>query len=340
MRVAVIGSGALGSLVAGLLGLAQEKAGPDETPADIWLVGATKDAHLEAMRSAGLSFELAPKVAEHWPNVLTERTSQPLYNLHLTADARDAYPCDLVIVLVKSYRNRQAGEQLRQLLGSNGVVLSLQNGLGNLETLGEFVEPRRLIQGISWLGAGIRQPGRVFFASLGATTLAAPPTLPAEYRQLLLQLKVYLERAGATVNLSPDVLGTIWGKLVVNCAVNPVAALLDLSNGAILEHVEARRLMDEIAREVVRVARATGITLPFPDEDGPAQAVKAATINSANYCSMVQDLRRGRPTEIESLNGAVVRQAQSLGLDVPVNRTLADLIRVRERPDRNAGFSA
>ena len=332
MRIAVIGAGSLGSLVAGLLGLAQESSGPDEEGDDIWLVGSEGSTHhLQAIKTDGLRFEIAPKVRERLPASSHDLDSRAIRNLHVTTDPAEAYPCDLAIVLVKSYRNREAGRQLQTLLGPTGLALSLQNGLGNLETLAEFVPPSRLLQGISWLGAGLAGPGRVFFASLGATTLAADPRLSPAHRLILDHLKIALERTGAALNFSQDVTGTIWGKLVVNCAVNPVAALLDLSNGALLEHEASRRLLDATAREVAAIARVAGISLPFPDEEAPAQAVQAATINSANYCSMVQDLRRGRPTEIESLNGAVVRQAQALGLDAPVNRTLADLIRVQEK---------
>ncbi len=344
MRVAVVGAGAMGSLFAGLLALAGDMPGAGGDDADrveVWLVGAASSVpHLEAIAARGLTLELAPAVAGRLPTATTAMLREPVRGVRVTDDPADAYPCDLAIVLVKSYRTAGAARQLAGLLAPNGVALSLQNGLGHAETLAEYAGGAYVIQGTTTLGAESRGPGRVAWNGLGATLLPVAPAL-TDARRLLDLLRLSLERAGAPAALTPHGEGAVWGKLVVNCAINPVAALLDAPNGALLAHEETRRLMAEVVREVVRVARAAGIALPFPNADDPddpngadgaalAHVLRVAADTAANYCSMAQDLRRGRPTEIEALNGAVVRLAEERGLSASVNRVLADLIRARQ----------
>ncbi len=330
MRVAIVGAGAMGSLLAGLLRVSPFLSDNDE----IWLVGgdSTKE-HLEAIATDGLRFEVRPNVAALLPPPILARLQNPVIGLHLTQDPVLAYPCDLAVVLVKSYRTTQAGQQVAHLLAPGGLVLSLQNGLGNVETLTALLHdsPTQVTHGSSLLGASLTRPGPVVMGGLGSTTLGTTPTLTMAHRQTLEWFKQAMTQAGAAVNITDNVQSIIWGKLVVNCAVNPIAALLDVTNGTLLEHGATRQLLSQVALEVAAVARAAHITLPFPDAEAPAQAMRAAQINADNICSMVQDLRKHRPTEIEAINGAVVREATRLGLDVPVNRTLTELIRAREK---------
>ena len=289
--------------------------------------------HLEAIATDGLRFEVRPNVAALLPPPILALLENSVRGLRLTPDPALAYPCDLAIVLVKSYRTAQAGQQVARLLARGGLVLSLQNGLGNVEILAAQIadSAAQVTQGISLLGASLTRPGQVVIGGLGSTTLGTTPVLTMAHRQTLEWLKQAMTPAGAVVNITDNAQSIIWGKLVVNCAVNPIAALLDVTNGTLLEYEATRQLLTQVALEVAAVARAAHIPLPFPDIEAPAQAMRAAQINADNICSMVQDLRRHRPTEIEAINGAVVREAARLGLDVPVNRTLTELIRVREK---------
>ena len=330
MRVAIVGAGAMGSLVAGLLRVSPFLSANDE----IWLVGAeSTKAHLAAMATDGLRFEVRPNVAALLSPLMLARLQNPVHDVHLIQDPALAYPCDLAIVLVKSYRTAQAGQQVAHLLASGGLVLSLQNGLGNVEMLVAHVTDNtaQVTQGTSLLGASLAQPGHVVIGGLGSTTLGSTLALTMAQQQTLEWFKQGLTQVGAVVNITDNVQSIIWGKLVVNCAVNPIAALLDVTNGTLLEYAATRQLLSQVALEVAAVARAAHIKLPFLDAQAPAQAMQAAQINADNICSMVQDLRLHRPTEIEAINGAVVREAARLGLDVPVNRTLTELIRVREK---------
>lgn len=318
----------MGSLLAGLLSVAQTGL----PTAEIWLVGASSSgAHFQAIHENGLQFEISPQVAAQLPPQILTQLQQPLYDLAVTQNPAEIFPCDLAIVLVKSYRTEIAAKQIAHFLAEDGLVISLQNGLGNADILAETLGEARVTQGTTILGASLPQPGWVKFAGLGATVLGTSPKLSAENKTKLEWLKDVLERVNAKTSLSDNIESLIWGKLVVNCAVNPVAGLLNLTNGELLEHAETRHLMEAVAEEVVKTATAAGIKLPFLPEQAAAQAMRAAEVNAHNICSMLQDLRRNRLTEIEAINGAVVKMAEKLGLEVPVNRTLTELIRVRQQ---------
>ena len=330
MRVAIVGAGAMGSLLAGLLQISPKRNKNDE----IWLIGSSStDDHFAAISEKGLQFEVRPNVAEVLPTEILEQLQKPVFGINSTQNPDKAYPCDLAIVLVKSYRTELAAHQISKLLAHGGLVLSLQNGAGNDEILTETisVEDVKVTQGTTLLGAGLQSAGVVVIGGLGKTSIGTKYTLNSNQLHILEWLKEILAGTGAPVTITQDVLSLVWAKLVVNCAVNPVAAMLDITNGQLLEYEETRRLMTEIALEVALVAKASGINLPFAVEEAPARAQQAAHINAANICSMVQDLRKGRQTEIEAINGAVIRQAEKLGIQVPVNRTLTELIRVREK---------
>ncbi len=328
MRIAVVGAGAMGSLIAGLLGMAQATA--QRQKAEIWLVGAeSSSAQLAAIEKDGLSFELAPYVASGIPAGLRATLQSPLRNLKVTQNPAEIVPCEIAIVLVKSYRTAQAACQIQQLLAPNGLVITLQNGLGNPETLAETLKTARIIQGVAYLGGYISQPGRVFVAALSQAVIAAEPSLSVEHRGYLELLKTDLAAVGVTIKLVPDIAATVWLKLLVNCAINPVAALLDVPNGFLAENLATRQLMSEVIAEGLQVAQLVA-HLSLTQDAAMAQVIRTAETTAANFCSMVQDLRKSRPTEIEALNGAIVGEAEKLGLDVPVNRTLTNLIRARQ----------
>jgi len=330
MKVAIIGAGALGSLVAGLLAISQEVSG-NKDKAEIWLIGSkSATGHFETIQTQGLKLKLTLNVLEQMPEELAEKFASPIRNLNVTQNSAEAFPCELALVLVKSYSTSKAAQDVSKFLALNGLALSLQNGLGNAEILAGGLGQARVAQGTTMLGAGLLEPGKVLFAGLNQTYVGADATFTTEKLKYLDFFKNQLERVNAPIILTEDVQSLVWGKLVVNCAINPVAALLDITNGELLEKAATRHLMSEIAAEVVKVAQSKGIKLPFPASEAANQAMQVAQQTSQNYCSMVQDLRRGRPTEIEALNGAIVREAEKLGLNVPVNRTLTELIRARQ----------
>ncbi len=328
MKIAVIGAGALGSLYAGLLAL---NGGAEQ--AEIWLVGGPSSReHLNAIEREGLRLELAPQVAATWPAAHRYPTDPDgSYRVTSLKPVESAAlvdrPVELALVLVKSYRTASAAEQAATVLGEGGLALTLQNGLGNAEQLAAVLGSERVGQGVTSLGATLLGPGRVRLAGLGQTALGLAPGLSPFAQETLTTFADRLRGLDLDIILGPDVSGLVWTKLVVNCAINPLTALLGCTNGELLERPATRDLLDSAAIEAAQIAQAAQIDLGYPPQEAAARARRVAELTSANLSSMLTDVRRGRSTEIEAINGAVVRTAERLGLTAPINRTLYLLVK-------------
>ncbi|HEX2915222.1 MAG TPA: ketopantoate reductase family protein [Chloroflexia bacterium] len=331
MRIAVIGAGALGSLFAGLLGLVAEKFGNE-----IWLVGqTTSQESLKAIAEKGLVIELAPGVNENWPlsreYLYSTSKFMRVSNVKVAKTPSEvSEQVDLALVLVKSYRTPAAAEQARSILKDEGLAITLQNGLGNAEQLAKILGTDRVSQGVTSLGATLLEAGRVRFAGLGQTAIGIAPDLNPERANLLNGLVECLKALALPVVSGQDVSGLVWGKLVVNCAINPLTALLRCPNGRLLEKAGSLELLDAAANEAAMVASAKAINLPFPASEAAEQARKVAALTAGNTSSMLADILRGRQTEIEAINGALVREGEKTGIPTPVNRTLYLLIKALE----------
>lgn len=297
MRVAVIGGGALGSLLAAKL-----------TPvSDLWLVTRWVE-HLQAIRRSGLALvQLDGSEVRAEIQVAMDATGVPR-------------PVDLALIAVKSHDTRRAANQAMEILAPDGLALTLQNGLGNLETIVEVVSAERAAQGVTAMGATLLGPGRVRYAGAGPTHLACSPAQAAR-----LDAVVQLFRSvGLETHVTDDVAGLVWGKLVVNAGINALTAILRVPNGVLVEQPAARALMAAAAIEAAAVAAAQGITLPYDDPVARVEQVARAT--AANRSSMLQDILRQAPTEIGVINGAVARMGERYGVLTPVNQVLARLV--------------
>jgi 2-dehydropantoate 2-reductase len=196
------------------------------------------------------------------------------------------------------------------------LALTLQNGLGNQEVLAEALGWERVALGVATLGAHLLEPGLLKAAGSGAVSLSANPRLAP--------LAEVLRSAGLPVETVADPLSLLWGKLVINAAINPLTALLRVPNGALLARPSARSLMADLAREAAEVAAALGIRLPYPD---PVEAVAAVARKTAdNRSSMLQDVLRGAPTEVDAICGAIARTGDTVGIRTPTNRVLCRLV--------------
>ena len=233
-----------------------------------------------------------------------------------TTDPAHCLEAELAIVLVKSWQTARAAKQIATFLSPSGAAVTLQNGLGNLETLAAALGPERATLGVTTQGATLLGPGRVREGGRGPIVLADDSRLA--------MLMDRLCAAGFEVRTAADVASLVWGKLIVNAAINALTALLRIPNGELLNRPSALALADEAAREAAAVAAAKGIALPFPDPVARAREVMRLTAH--NHSSMLQDVLRGAPTEVEAINGAVAREARVLGLQAPVNETLWRLV--------------
>ncbi len=224
-------------------------------------------------------------------------------------------PAPLVLVLVKAHQTRAVAPHAAALATPDGLILTLQNGLGNRETLADAAGPERVSAGVTSEGASVLGPGYVRIAGAGVTTVGtAGDTARAARRAAM-----WLREAGLTVETSDDIDALLWRKLAVNAAINPLTALHMVPNGALLEDPKLTTRMAAAAREVGRVAEAAGVVL---GADPVSLAREVASMTADNRSSMLQDVTRGGLTEIDAICGAVVRIGRRLGIDTPVNLRL------------------
>lgn len=241
------------------------------------------------------------------------------FPVRAVSDPADCCPAKYALVLVKAWQTERAARQLSACLTADGLALTLQNGLGNEGILAEALGTERVAVGVTTLGAALLAPGLVRPGGEGTVSLEAHPRLAP--------LEGCLRRAGFDLQVvaPAQAESLVWGKLVVNAAINPLTALLRVENGRLLEIQSARALMGDLARETAEVARALGVALPF---DGPERAAEEVAWRTAgNRSSMLQDVLRGAPTEVEAINGAVVRLGQGQGVAAPVNRVVCALVK-------------
>lgn len=251
------------------------------------------------------------------------RWSVPVATATLEA-ALSLGPFDIVLVLVKSARTAAVAPVAARAVDPGGLVVTLQNGLGNRETLQSTVAAGRVAAGVATIGATLLAPGQVR-AFPGSVVLGIDAATEAGVRGLA----ALLAQSGLPTETTTDLESHLWRKLAVNCAINPLSALLGVTNGALLDQPEPRAMLIAAAREVAAVARACGIDLGVDD---PADlALDVARSTSGNLSSMLQDLRRGVRTEIEALNGAVEREGRRLRVATRINARLSRMVRKRER---------
>ena len=248
------------------------------------------------------------------------------YPVHATDDPREVQGVKQAIVLVKSWQTERAARQLKECLALDGLALTLQNGLGNYEVLDEILRhssasqdkpgPVRVSLGITTTGATLLEPGLVRVGGEGMISL--------ERNQALGPLEAALRSCRFNVNTVDDAQSLVWGKLVVNAAINPLTALLGIPNGQLLIRPNVRKMMAALACETADVANAEHVHLPFSD---PVSAVEhVARETAANYSSMFQDVKRGSPTEIDAICGAVSQRGDAHGIPTPYNHACWKLV--------------
>jgi 2-dehydropantoate 2-reductase len=242
--------------------------------------------------------------------------SERAYPVQATDDPAECAGTQLALVLVKSWQTARAARQLADCLAPDGLALTLQNGAGNCETLAQALGPERVALGVTTTGATLLGPGQVRQAGEGPVSLEAHPSLEPLAR--------LLREAGFTVATTPDPEALVWGKLVINAAINPLTALLGVPNGELLTRPTARALMADLACEAAAVAAAQGIRLPYPDPVEMAEGVAQKT--AANRSSMLQDVERGAPTEIDAICGAIARAGERVGVPTPANSVVWRLV--------------
>jgi 2-dehydropantoate 2-reductase len=309
MKVAIIGPGALGCLLAAKFALAG---------VEVRLVDYRPErARLLARRGLILSTPggTAVRVEVKAGGVL------------------EAAPADLAILTVKAHQTAAAVRDLPRLIAAGGLALTLQNGLGNLEEMAKAAGPERLLGGASILGATKVGEGEVLLAGLGPTYIGAPAG-SAVSREEAAAVAALFRRAGLPCEVRIDIEAVLWEKLLVNVGINPLTALLQVKNGELPRIPPAWDLAVTAAAEALAVARASGIDLTV---DPQTRLTEVCTATAANRSSMLQDVLAGRKTEIDALNAQIVSRGASDNIPTPVNRCLTQLIRALEAAQHCCG---
>lgn len=238
------------------------------------------------------------------------------HQITAVADPARIPPVDVALVLLKSWQTAVAPARITPILPPGGLVITLQNGLGNREQLAQALPQHVIGQGVVTIGATLLRPGVVRHAGEGNIYLAElqPP------HPLFAPLVQVLQAAGLAVQVSDNVESLVWGKLAINAAINPLTAVYRLTNGELADHPTLSELLRAAAQEVAMVAAAQDISLPFAD--AAAEALRIAINTYHNHSSMRQDVENGRITEIDAICGAIVRIAAQYGIPVPVNERL------------------
>ncbi len=301
MKTAIIGPGAMGSLFGSLL----TRAGKE-----IWLVG-NREEQIARIRSGGLTLE--------------EKGQTRIVPMKSTPDVTTVGKADLVIFFVKTYDIQEAVSDALVLEKENTIFLTLQNGLGNEEALCDQVDPGKVMLGITGHGATLLEPGHIRHAGWGKTFIGERNH---QVTDRALRIAQMFGESGIETEVSSNIHDQVWGKLIVNVGINALTALTGFKNGQLLDYPETERLMEKLVSEAAEVARRKGAQV----EGDPIQRVKrAAEATRENRSSMGQDFDKRQRTEIDAINGAIVRVAQSLGIPVPFNQAITDLVKAIEK---------
>jgi 2-dehydropantoate 2-reductase len=298
-RIAVVGAGAVGGYFGGLLA----RAG-----APVVFIG--RPAFVAAVKEKGLALD----TLQFQETIRAEASSE------LSA-ARSA---ELVLFCVKTTDTEAVARELKPLLSPNATVISLQNGVDNVERI-RAASGIEALPAVVYVAASVPEPGRV--KHVGRGDLVVGPRDPHTEK-----IAALFERAGVPCRISDNIVGELWTKLVMNCAANAVSALARVTYGEIAANAEARKLVTNVVREVLAVAVAAGILVPGMEEPerGIAAALKLAEAMSKATSSTAQDLAKGKRTEIDALNGYISRRGDELGVAAPVNHALYALVKLAE----------
>jgi 2-dehydropantoate 2-reductase len=304
MKICFIGAGALGSSLGGTLAF----NGLDVTLIDHF------QAHVDKMNQDGLT--------------LIEGEEKRVVKVKAATSTEGLGIMDLVIVLVKSFGTRAAIEKALPIIGENTLVLSLQNGLGNEEIIMEVVGPERVIGGKTYAGGVFLGPGEVVAGTINKLTVIGE--MDGRVTERIKNVAAVLTAHGLMTEISENIVGMIWDKLLINAATGAISAITRLPYGGLYNVREVKDVAIDAVAEGIAVAKAKGIQLSV--EDPSAIWYRAAAgLPYMFKASMLQSIEAGKATEVDFINGPLVRWGEALGVQTPVNKTLVAMIKGYER---------
>ena len=299
-RIAVVGAGAVGGYFGGMFA----RAG-----APIVFVGRKHFA--DAIESKGL--------------VLDQSHGQERIRIEATTDIGVVRDCSLILFCVKANDTSATAAQMAPFVKPDSIVVCLQNGVDNAERVRAAASVLAIPAAV-YVAVSVPEPSRV-------KHLARGDLIIGPRSEKTIDIAKVFERAGIPCRISENIEGELWVKLLRNCALNAISALGHARYGEIAQNANAKQLMQNVIDEVLAVARAAGVVMPgvHDRESGMAAAMDLAMQMAEAFSSTAQDLNRGRPTEIDALNGYVARRGAELGVPVPVNHALFTLVKLAEQ---------
>lgn len=302
MKIVIVGAGAMGGLVGALL----TESGIEATLYDI------SREQVEAIRKHGL--------------IIERENKRRVVKVHATNALHELGQADLLIVLVKSYDTQRAVQGVKDCISPETLVLTLQNGEGNVAAISRVIPAQQILAGVTSHGAMLLSPGIVRHNG-GAKTFIGP--VDRHQFPKAEEVARLFNQAGIETIVSQDIQGTIWTKLLANAAINPLTAIMGCTNGALLEDESLLAVMENIVEEGKKAAAAAGIKLFREDMFDYVKSVCTAT--RENKSSMLMDILKGRRTEIDAINGMVTLIGEKNGQGTPVNQCVTQLVHALEK---------
>ena len=301
MKITIIGPGALGTLLAtNLIRAKNEVCLLDNNPE------RAKRLSRDNIRLEGVSGGYKTRI-------------------NATTDIKEIGTPEAIFLCVKSYDTESALKGIKHLLGENTYVISLQDGLGNLQLISEYVDSDRIIGGVTSQGATLMDEGCVRHTGKGETVIGQDS---GKILGGIREISSILGKANFPTKISKDINSVIWSRLIINVGINALSAITRLKNGMLVKNEYTREVMRRAVSEAVKVAKRKRVKLMYDDPIQKVEAVCRATAD--NLSSMLQDVLNRRQTEIDFMNGAIIRQAKSLNIKTPTNEMLTELIKTIE----------
>jgi len=295
MNIVVFGSGAIGSLFGALLAK-QNK---------VVLVG--RAPHITCIQQKGL--------------IINGKTRLTMRVSAVESIKEVSFSPDLILLTVKSYDTETASSQIRPLLYNRTMVVSLQNGLDNIEKIEQNIEKKHILAGVTTHGAFFSKPGTITHTGIGKTFIGE---LDVSRSKRLASLSQIFNQAGIETQISTEIIREIWRKVIINSSINPLTAFLRCKNGYLLENPLLEKTVESICKESSLIASSEGILVSPLEMIRKTKEVIQDT--NPNYSSMLQSIQQGKKTEIDSINGALLRIGSKHKIATPLNRILFELI--------------
>ena len=307
MKIVIVGAGAIGRFFGGMMG----RGGHE-------VVFVEKDPEVvKVVNEIGIQFmELGDAKSDVYPTVQAGATTE--------GGSIDS--CDLSILAVKGYTTAAATRSISHLVNSRAPILTIQTGLGNIETMAEIVDKENILGGVTFHGATSLHGSKVRHAGLGKTLIGELHGGRTERVELV---KEAFDESGIQTTISANIVGQIWAKGLVYSAINPLTAILRLKNGQLVEKMESIALAKRLIDEGKLVAQAYAVQLP--QDDLYDLLLEVCRNTAENLSPMLQDILNSRTTEIEALNGAIFYMGKHKGIAAPIHQTMTDMIRLLEK---------